>query len=307
MLRRLSGEPEQPRQYATFRALDFKHGSVTECSCDPDGLGNYFVPSDKPFSTSPAFLRPEVILRYKQDPGKYSVEDRIIHCRGTWTLRYDVNDAGQVHAYLIDLSQLPYSEQLYWQSFNEDPRAAISERSFASDFNAEWDTFENPLESLKQRLTNFPKVVQQGLAVDVWRMSPEARRRGYLRLAYVLTRSTKEWEDQVLALTQVLVESLSKTRLRALAKHLNCDDPQVGSLKLLRRCLDARDVDQEVIDECVKPLEELNMWRSKASAHGGGSAPTGDLRQHYRGLVERCDTAMETLAELIRAHMLDIP
>jgi hypothetical protein len=44
----------------------------------------------------------------------------MIDCRGGWSLRdFDTNEAGQVHAYICDLRNLPYQEQLYWKSFNE--------------------------------------------------------------------------------------------------------------------------------------------------------------------------------------------
>ena len=51
---------------------------------------------------------------------------------------YDVNEAGQVHAYISDLQALPNQEQVYWQSFNEEPKAKISERAFKNDFEGEW-------------------------------------------------------------------------------------------------------------------------------------------------------------------------
>lgn len=71
------GSPE-PKQYTTFIAQDWKHDLVHECSCDPGHLGNYFVESDLPFQTSPAFFRPEVRLKYKANPDKYQMEGRSI-------------------------------------------------------------------------------------------------------------------------------------------------------------------------------------------------------------------------------------
>jgi hypothetical protein len=101
-------------RYASFIAHDWKHKVVKELSCNPDCLGNYFVESDLPFETTPAFFRPEVLLKYKADTDKYRVSDRAITCRDAWHLQnYDVNDAGQVHTYLIYLGRLPYQEQLY--------------------------------------------------------------------------------------------------------------------------------------------------------------------------------------------------
>lgn len=82
-----------------------------ECLCDPGQFGNYFVESDLPFQTSATFFRPEARLKYKTDPDKYQIEGRSIHCRGALFLKsFDINAAGQVHAYLCDLNLLPYGQ-----------------------------------------------------------------------------------------------------------------------------------------------------------------------------------------------------
>lgn len=306
MQRVLRGEPAEPRRYATFIAIDFKHRRVHECSCDPDQVGNYLVESDLPYSTSPAFFKPDVIARYKADPDKYSIAPRTITCRSAWSLRYDVNPAGQIHVYLKDLAGLPYSEQLYWKSFNVEPEDGISERSFRNDFLGEWFAADDPLEALKERLLDYPRAVQWGRAVEIWAPPPGGRERRFAQLTYVLTESSKEWKDQILELAKVLVEGLKKSALRVVATELSCDDPQIGSLALLKRCLIGRGIDAEVIDTCVKPPQELQGYRSSTVAHVGTNIPTRDLRLHHRELVERCDRAMETLADLIRAHHLDV-
>jgi len=70
-----------------------------------------------------AFFRPEVILKYKTDKDKYTVGERDITCRAAWHLQaFDVNEAGQVFAYICYLRNLPYAEQVHWHSYNEAPR-----------------------------------------------------------------------------------------------------------------------------------------------------------------------------------------
>jgi len=129
----------KPKQYYTFIAMDWKHGRVGEYSCAPPQLGNYFEESDYPFETTPAFFKREVLRKYQSDPEKYTVVDRRIECRSSWDLPFDINPEGQVHAYLIDLSRLPYAEQLHWKAFNEPPKGGISRRAYKTDFLAEWD------------------------------------------------------------------------------------------------------------------------------------------------------------------------
>lgn len=76
-----------------------------------------------------------MLLKYKADRDKYTVGERYVSCRATWHLRgIDVNEAGQVHAYICDLRSLPYSEQLHWLSYNEPPKTSISSRAITNDF-----------------------------------------------------------------------------------------------------------------------------------------------------------------------------
>jgi hypothetical protein len=91
-------------RYESFIALDWKNRIVREISCAPGATANYFTQSDLPFELSPAFFRPEVLSKYKADSDKYKLDERTISCRGAWSLKsYDVNEAGQVHTYIIYL------------------------------------------------------------------------------------------------------------------------------------------------------------------------------------------------------------
>ena len=90
------------REYVSFLAHDFKNKTVREISTAPDATANYFTESDLPFETSPVFFRPEVLQKYKADRDKYRLDEWSISCRGTWSLQtYDINEAGQVHTYIV--------------------------------------------------------------------------------------------------------------------------------------------------------------------------------------------------------------
>ena len=88
-----------------------------------------------PFETSPIFFKPGVLDKYKNDTDKYTLKERFIDCRGGWYLKtYHINEQGQVHTYACYLSLLPYEEQVYWKSFNENPRGPISKTAVQTDF-----------------------------------------------------------------------------------------------------------------------------------------------------------------------------
>jgi len=87
-------ENPKKRKYAKFKIYDRKNKTNVETSCAPKFLSNYFQESDLPWEVSPAFFRPEVLLRFKADPERFTLEDRRITCRNAWHLKtFDINEA----------------------------------------------------------------------------------------------------------------------------------------------------------------------------------------------------------------------
>ena len=129
---------DKNRQYADFITLDWRNEKIIDVSTEPECATSYFDAehNDLPYEVSPAFFRPDVLLKYKADRDKYVIDERHrrITCRGIWLLKgFDINEAGQVHAYICDLRNLPYQEQLHWKGYNEKPKGTISNRAFVND------------------------------------------------------------------------------------------------------------------------------------------------------------------------------
>jgi hypothetical protein len=292
---------DEHREYASFIAWDFKNKVLREISTAPAAIANYFTKSDLPFETSPAFFRPEVLLKYKSDSEKYRLEDRSISCRNAWHLEtYDINEAGQVHTYLIYLQRLPYEEQLYWKSYNEKPKAPISKRAFTTDFEGDWYTEYEPLASLKEVLLELDHA-----DVSWWTL-----RSGDLpsRVHYPVTTSPDEWADEILELDQMLVEGFETKWLRKKAIELGrSPDPKFQSLKIVEECLIALGWKDEVAREVMAPMHRLHELRSKLKGHASGDeamairkhvlAEFGGYGKHFRALCADCDEGIRTIAE----------
>ena len=132
--RTMDKERSVTRRYEDFLVVDGS-GKVVPASCDPRCLRNLYTTSDKPSELSKVFFRPSVLDKYKADPDKYRLAPRQIYCRGKMLLQtYHINPAGQVVTYIYYLGHLPHQEQRYWRSFNERPKAGISEEAFCTDF-----------------------------------------------------------------------------------------------------------------------------------------------------------------------------
>lgn len=308
-------EGKRRKNFCTFIALDWKHGKVAEVSCDPDTLGNYFVESPHPFSTSPAFFKREVLRRYQDDPDKYTIESKLIYCRSAWSLNFGVNDAGQVHAYLKDLAHLPYSEQLYWKSFNESPKGPISEGDYRRDFLGEWHSDPDPLEDLKQLLKDFPRANTPIGPIEVWEAPKGLDSNLAARVHYLATTSSKEWETEIVALDRLAVEGLNLKYLRRVAEEVGVGHEKLGSIVLLRDLLATKGVASDLVSSIFDPLKELHDLRSKFGSHRKGSETekiakeirrqNKDLAAHHRRLVNEVSEAMRIFAGLVLKGHLD--
>lgn len=256
--------------YVEFIAIDWRNKRIAAISTSPNATTNRFQVShnDLPFGLSPAFFRPEVLLRYKGDRDKYIIEERDIICRGGWRLRgYDINEAGQVHAYICDLSKLPYEEQMYWKSFNESPKGGISKRAFTNDFEGEVVDMSDPLSEIKLILQQW-----EDTKVTWWRL-PDHRLTD--RVNTPRTSSRDEWGTAFKDLSKLVIECLHTGRIRAELDRRNIEwTKNERSLALLER----------VVGRRLDSLRLVQRIRSKVDAHIGGdeadSLSTEALQKH---------------------------
>ncbi len=291
---------ETHKKYETYLAFNWKNDEIREISCSPNALSNYFTESDLPFGMSPVFFRSEVLSRFKADTEKYKLSARSIDCRGAWHLQsYDINEANQVHTYLVYLAQLPHEEQLYWKAFNERPRAPISERAFETDFQGNFSFFEhNPLASLKEAVS--------GLQVPWWKLRTENE----IQWAhYPVTGSNDEWRNEIQRLDRLIVEGLEERWLRRHAKELGASlNDNDRSITLLEKCLMGHGVGKDGAAAVVRPFRELRDHRSKFAHAAGQEARRlkeqafeshGGYRQHYTQLVDSCCDSMKRVNEVL--------
>jgi hypothetical protein len=292
------------KQYATFKANDWKNKRLAEISCAPTALVSYFEKdSELPLQVTPAFFKPEVLQKYKADPEKYTLEHRSIHSRAGWYLKtYDVNEVGQVHTYLCYLADLPYSEQLYWQSFNEWPKGPISKRAYETDFEGKYTTVADPLVDLKYKVQKLNEIKP-----DWWLPRGDELAAG---LHYPLTPSPEEWASAILALDQLVVEGFApkalKVRLDAAGRAF---DKQWGSIRLIQECLVIAGLNESDAAALAEPFKRVHHLRSKVKGHATETEKQalikqarkehGSLAAHFRYLVTETQTAFDRIVEVL--------
>jgi hypothetical protein len=284
---RIEARDPTSRQYASFKAIDLRTKERIEVSSDPKGLSNYFQKdSTLPLEMSPVFFKAEVLHKYKADPEKYDLHDRSINCRGTWSLEtFDINESGQVHTYLRYLAYLPYKEQLYWQSFNEWPKAFLSERAIATDFRGEWYTEYDSLNSVKAKVKRLDEKPPPW-----WLRRDEDLAKA---VHYPATTAPAEWANEVLALDQLLIEgfrakefrSLARSRLRGPARRPRAAAPHGRCDARVRACRDAALIAaHRGARRDLAPQPEGRLGASSGHAIGFRREP--DVRAERAGSVE---------------------
>jgi hypothetical protein len=260
-------------RYCDFITYDWKNHKVALCDCCPKAMSNYFEPkNDKPFETSPVFFKPEVLDKYKNNPNVYVLGSRQISKIDGWELKtYDINELGQVHTYLGYLSNLQYEEQLYWKSFNEEPKGPISKRAIETDFKGNWSDLRFPDEILIEKLTDAKTKVSFYHKLDL----EEAQ-----RIHRVHTDNEKEWGDSLLQLDQIVNESLDNSIIRSMAEKLGCLDKSLGSVRQLQNVFNTFGYDKSHLE----PLAELHHLRNIMRGHKKGSdaqKTIKDIRKKY--------------------------
>ena len=299
------------KRYEEFIALDPKAGVVRSVSCALEALSNYFEDSSLPYEISPAFFKPEVLLKYKMDYDKYTLQDRSLSCRGSWTLKtYDVNQAGQVHTYLIYLGSLPNEEQLYWRAYNVHPKASISKRALEWDVNGNFSyQDDDPLIELKHFLRN--------LQCPWWAFpSSDIVETMINRVHYPRTQSSDEWMNEILELDRLLVEGLNRKWLNHKARDLPVEvGTRPGSIGLIKHCLMGMGIEKEEAEDTVSPLRDLHNHRNKLKAHvdhGAAGKLNADaisrfesFTRHYTHIVKECLATFKELNDRFRESAED--
>ena len=263
--------PEDDR-HVEFEALDWRHNRLTMISTEPAATTNYFEADENqlPLELSPAFFRPDVLSKYKSDREKYTINEghRTISCRGGWSLRYDVNDAGQLHAYICDLRGIPFREQQYWQTFNEKPKGSISQRAFENDFKGEPVDFSTPRDDLLAIVQSWSST-----GVEWWTLRDE----GLIdNVNTPLSSSSDEWAQAFQDLANLVVAGFEVGILRRDLAALNVAfDKDHGSLVLLEKLL--REHGALAAGAKLEGLRAVQEIRSLVAAHirGDGAAELG--------------------------------
>lgn len=291
---------EREREFETFLIGHTDAGEDVTFTSDPDQLANYFGANQgNPHYLTPVYFRRDVLNRYYADPDRFSVEDGHLYCAGLWGLRIDNDQAGHVMVFLGDLGRdIPQTEAQYWRTFNipppeEGPSETLIRRAFGGQF-------ADP-QSVDLR---FPGVYKR--ANEAWELAfgwplfkpLHAEDRHVLGKLHVpVTDGAAEFDEQVLYLAKLLVDSLSESEIKAVSER-----PVRGAAGLARleRLLTERGLQDA--PALLRAFANVQGLRSRGAAHRKGESfditvALGDLGRRA-GFEKLLTDAIKTLDAL---------
>ncbi|MDR7555230.1 MAG: hypothetical protein QN157_06425 [Armatimonadota bacterium] len=244
-------------------------GRFQEFTSNPEKLSNYFGANQgAPHYLTPVYFRKEVLQKYYAEPDRYSVEDGYLRCLGLWGMQIDNDHPTHVIAFLGDLGRdLPYRERLHWKQYNVPPpaNAGISATCFRRSFLAQFADPESVDLVFTQKYQELNKTWRERMGWPLF-LEPKPGDEHVLAVHIPVTGSQRELDEQILALTKLLVDSLNE---QGLERELTEKRKEERGIQKFERFLKNKGCKHG--EEIIVFLRDLQGLRSAGVAHRKGS------------------------------------
>ena len=291
---------EAPRQFEDFIISVNDVGLERLHTSDPDRLANYFGKNPtSPHYLTPVFFRREVLDRYYADTDRFEVEDGMVRCAGLWVLRLDNDRPEHVMVFLGDLGRdIPHDEARYWRSFNIPPpengaSETLLRRAFLGQF-ADAQSVDLRFARIYE-MTN--RAWEEKYGWPLFKPLHKDDRHVLAKLHVPAGDGQAEFDEQVLYLAKLVVDSLNEKELRRAAGPGPKGEKGLGKLQRFLESAGIRDA-----EALIAPLAHVQGLRSRGAAHRKGSdfditVAIGDLgrRAGFERLLSQVASRLETL------------
>lgn len=246
-----------------------ENGDEVLFTSNPEQLSNSFF-SEKSTTDylTPVFFKKEVLDKYYNQPSKYSISNSMLYCGSLWSMYIDNHQDNIICVWLGDLgSSLPYEEQLYWRSFNIAPMGSISKTYYEQQILANFTESDHPEHIFKYKYNLLLETSKNILGWDFLLPLSKEDEHYFTSLRIPSTNEQKNFDELVLALTKILLDSLNEKELNKLIKSSNINDIK-GSINRLKKVLE----DNQIVEDkdSIDFLRNVQNLRSSSSAHRKG-------------------------------------
>lgn len=311
--REFADESEQ-RHLGFIIGIDDKGDEIVH-SCNPDSLANFFGANpEAPNYLTPVHFRKQVLDKYYQKPSKYIVGDSLLCCGDLWALDIDNHHGDRVCVWLGRIGDnLPYKEQLHWRTYNVVPAGGISEIYFQRQFQQRPMNTDQPDLLFKIGYHNLREASQDQLGWQILHPLHSDDEHHFQALRIPATDEQQDFDNLVLSLTKILIDSLHVERLNSLLSEEQKEGAGEGSIARLEAVLASRNIEDAA--EHIAFLRKLQRLRSSSSAHRKGSKykkiakefdiEGQNLRDIFAGILWQALDFLNFLIFLVRSGRVD--
>jgi len=304
---------EEPKKHVDFIIGIDENGYEIAHTSNPDCLTNYFEANPgAPHYLTPVHFRKQVLDKYYQQPGRFSVADGILRCGGLWSMTIDNHHDDRVVAWLGDLGRdLPYEEQLNWRSQNLPPTGGVSETFFKRQILAEFADSDRPEHVFHERYHALTEACRECLGWSLLLPLTAEDEHHFQCLRVPSTDEQKEFDELVQSLTKILIDSLNEKALNGLIPTEKLSQIK-GSISRLEFALRERRVPG--FEPQIAFLRKLQDLRSSGAAHRKGSdylkiaeefhVDSQSLRTVFSGTLGKALDVLDFLISAVRSGAL---
>ena len=287
------------------------NGDESVHTCNPGLLADFFGsnPDAPNYLTSVSFEK-SVLDRYYQQPSKYEVSSGLLRCGSSWGISIDNHHDGKVCAWLGDLGRdLPYKEQKHWKVHNFASETGPSRTYIRQQLLAQPTESDTPEHLFQRSYHTLQKVCDDDLG---WYLLRPLESKDKFHLQNIRVPSTdeqQEFDQLVLGLTKILIDSINEKKLISLLQQEN-EIPTGGILRLeiVLTTSGAPDV-----SEHIGFLRNLQKLRSTGSAHRKGKNyneaishfgnNTHELATVFEGMLLQSVSFLDYLTNLVNQRL----
>lgn len=199
-------DEEGDEEYPEFIIGVDERGASVLAACGPEHDVDYLTP---------VFFSRDVLGKYYGNPALYEVRDGYLGCGGLWGVQIDNDSPDAVMVFLGDIGRdIPESERPYWLSHNIVPpvhgaSSTVFERSILARFT---DAVAEDL-VFKQKFTTANELWAAREGWPLFKALRDDDEHAFKALHVPLREEQREFDEQVLALAKVLIDSLNEKAL----------------------------------------------------------------------------------------------
>lgn len=257
---------EENKKYEDFYVWTDEEWEDIFFSCNPDNLANNFwANQDAPNYLTIIMFKREVLNKYYIDTDKYTVWDSFVSMEWFWILSIDNNLDGKVWVFLWDLwRDIPLEEQKYWKNFEIKEPWKISNTHYKRNFEVEFCDAETQELYFKSKYKSFNKKWESKFWWKFFKDFSEWDKY-LLKSLHALhsENNQKEFDEQVLTLTKILIDYLNLDEIYKNVKNELKQEDDKWFLKLDKFLISNDSKNTRLI----KFFQNLQLLRSKWPAH----------------------------------------